>query len=138
LLYRLRVVLFLFFVAIVIGTAIRPAVDWLHRRGISRPMGIIFIYILIAGLVTGFGAMIFPLIADQVTEISRNLPNYYAGVRESLITSNSRLLQNIGWRIPSEVSLLFSRTTTTPEGDRSSIKSRKPFLLQPGFGILAT
>ena len=36
LLYRLRDVLFLFFVAIVVGTAIRPAVEWLHRRGV-RP-----------------------------------------------------------------------------------------------------
>ena len=48
LLYRLREVLFLFFVAIVVGTAIRPAVDWLHRRGLSRATGIIIIYLLIA------------------------------------------------------------------------------------------
>jgi predicted PurR-regulated permease PerM len=119
LLYSLRVVLFLLFVAIVIGTAIRPAVDWLHRRGISRPMGIIIIYILIAGLLTGFVAMVFPLIADQVTEISRNLPNYYAEVRQTLVTSNSRLLQNIGFRIPSDISLLLNRTTTTPEGEQA-------------------
>jgi predicted PurR-regulated permease PerM len=118
LLYSLRVVLFLLFVAIVIGTAIRPAVDWLHRRGISRPMGIIFIYILIAGLLTGFVAMVFPLIADQVTEISRNLPEYYAEVRQALVSSNSRLLQNIGFRIPSEISLLLNRTATTPEGEQ--------------------
>ena len=118
LLFRLRVVLFLFFVAIVIGTAIRPAVDWLHRRGISRSLGVIIIYILIAVLLMGFVAMIFPLIADQVTEISRNLPNYYAEVRQALISSNSRLLQNIGWRTPSEISLLFNRTTTTAQGEQ--------------------
>lgn len=112
LLYSLRVVLFLFFVAIVIGTAIRPAVDWLHRRGISRSMGIIIVYILIAGLLMGFVAMIFPLVADQVTEISRNLPDYYVEVRQALISSNSRLLQNIGWRIPSEISILIDQNTT--------------------------
>jgi len=115
LLYRLRVVLFLFFVAIVIGTAIRPAVDWLHRRGIPRGTGIIIIYILIAGLVTGFVAMIFPLLADQATEISRNLPDYYASLRSSLINSGNRLLQNIGWRIPSEVSILIRRDPDTEE-----------------------
>ena len=118
LLYRLRVVLFLFFVAIVIGTAIRPAVDWLHKRGISRSAGIIISYIVIAGLVTGFVAMIFPLIADQATEISRNLPKYYIEFRQSLVNSNSRLLQNLGWRTPSEVYLLINRTTTTPEGEQ--------------------
>ena len=115
LLYSLRLVLFLFFVAIVIGTAIRPAVEWLHRRGISRSAGIIIIYILLAALLTGFIAMIFPLLADQATEISRNLPGYYGEARSWLINSSNRLLQNIGWRMPSELSLLGSRNTETEE-----------------------
>ncbi|HLO16425.1 MAG TPA: AI-2E family transporter, partial [Anaerolineales bacterium] len=105
LLYSLRLVLFLFFVAIVLGTAIRPGVDWLHRRGISRAIGIIIIYILLAALVIGFLAMILPLVADQVTQLSQNLPDYYAGIRSSLINSSNRLLQNIGWRFPSKLSL---------------------------------
>lgn len=115
LLYRLRDVLFLFFVAIVVGTAIRPAVDWLHRRGIPRATGIILIYILIAGLVVGFLAMIVPLLADQVTELSRTLPEYYTNFRSALINSHNRLLQNIGWRIPSQVGLLVNRDPNTAE-----------------------
>jgi predicted PurR-regulated permease PerM len=93
----------------VIGTAIRPAVEWLHRRGISRSVGIIVIYILIAALVTGFLAMILPLLADQGTEISRSLPEYYSAFRSSLINSENRLLQNIGWRFPSQLSVLGNR-----------------------------
>lgn len=109
LLYRLREVLFLFFVAIVVGTAIRPAVDWLHRRGIARGTGIIIIYILIAALAVGFMAMILPLLADQATEISRTVPEYYANFRSALISSGNRLLQNIGWRLPSELTVLMRR-----------------------------
>ena len=41
LLYSLRIVLFLFFVAIVLGTAIRPAVEWLHRGGFLGPWGLL-------------------------------------------------------------------------------------------------
>jgi predicted PurR-regulated permease PerM len=115
LLYRLRDVLFLFFVAIVLGTAIRPAVDWLHRRGIPRATGIIIIYILIAALVIGFLAMILPLLADQATEISRTLPEYYSGLRSGLINSENRLLQNIGWRLPSQIAVLTSRGPDTEE-----------------------
>ena len=115
LLYRLRDVLFLFFVAIVLGTAIRPSVDWLHRRGIPRATGIIIIYILIAGLVVGFLAMILPLLADQATEISRTVPEYYASFRSALINSDNRLLQNIGWRIPSQITVLFNRGSNTEE-----------------------
>jgi predicted PurR-regulated permease PerM len=115
LLYSLRMVLFLFFVAIVVGTAIRPAVEWLHRRGISRAAGIIIIYFLIAGLVVGFLAMILPLLADQATEISRNVPQYYSSFRSALINSQNRLLQNIGWRTPSEISLLIQRDPNNEE-----------------------
>jgi predicted PurR-regulated permease PerM len=115
LLYSLRAVLFLFFVAIVVGTAIRPAVDWLHRRGVPRGTGIIVIYILIAGLATAFVAMIFPLLADQAAEISRSLPEYYTGIRSALINADNRLLQNIGWRLPSEISILTRRDPNTEE-----------------------
>ena len=115
LLYRLRDVLFLFFVAIVVGTAIRPAVDWLHRRGIPRATGIILIYILFAGLVVGFFAMIAPLLADQTTEISRTVPEYYTNFRNALIDSGNRLLQNIGWRIPPQVTLIIHRGPNTGE-----------------------
>ncbi len=115
LLYNLRVVLLLFFVAIVIGTAIRPAVEWLHRRGISRAAGTIIIYVMIAGVLIGFLAIIFPLIADQATQISQNLPQYYLGVRDSLVNSPNRLLQNIGARIPSQLSLFIITRTANPE-----------------------
>jgi len=115
LLYSLRVVLFIFFVAIVLGTAIRPAVEWLHRRGISRSTGIIIIYILIGGLLSGFVAMVFPLLADQTTEISQNLPRYYTNFRGALITSGNRLLQTIGWQIPAQLSVLTSRTADSEE-----------------------
>jgi predicted PurR-regulated permease PerM len=90
-------------------------VDWLHRRGIPRATGIILIYILIAGLVVGFLAMIVPLLADQATEISRTVPEYYTNFRNALIDSNNRLLQNIGWRIPSQVGLLVNRDPNTEE-----------------------
>jgi predicted PurR-regulated permease PerM len=115
LLFRLREVLFLFFVAIVLGTAIRPAVEWLHRHGVSRTTGVIIIYILIAGLVAGFAAMIFPLLADQATAISKTIPEYYLSIRSWLINSHNRLLQNIGWRLPSEIALLLSRNARTEE-----------------------
>ena len=117
LLYSLRVVLFLFFIAILIGTAIRPGVEWLHRRGVPRALGIIIIYVLIAGLLVGFLAMILPLLAEQATQISRALPEYYTELRSQLINSSNRLLQNIGWRFPSQLSLLGTTFASSEEED---------------------
>src|SRR5689334_10533402 len=92
LLYSLRLVLFLFFVAIVVGTAIRPAVDWLHRRGVSRALGVIIIYVLIAALVTGIMALVLPLIVEQVTQIVQKLPQSYVDFRGALVNSSNRVL----------------------------------------------
>jgi predicted PurR-regulated permease PerM len=115
LLYRLRGVVFLFFVAMVIGVALRPGVEWLRRRGIARRSGIILIYILIAGILTGFLAMTFPLLAEQATQVSQNLSYYYADLRGALVNSGNRLLQNIGWRIPSQLNFFLRRDSTAAE-----------------------
>jgi predicted PurR-regulated permease PerM len=108
LLYRLRALIFLLFVAIVIGIAIRPLVEWLQRRGVARNTGIIIIYILIAAVVLGFLALTFPVIADQATQLSQNLPQYYSEIRGALVNSGNRLLQNIGLRLPPELTLFLS------------------------------
>ena len=115
LLFSLRIVLFLFFVAIVIGTAIRPAVDWLHRRGVSRAVGVIIIYVLIAAAVIGVMALVLPLIAEQVTQIAQSFPDYYAGFRGALVNSGNRLLQNVGLRIPPQFFMLINRTSVDTE-----------------------
>jgi predicted PurR-regulated permease PerM len=115
LLYRLHTVLFLFFVAMVLGTAIRPAVEWLYRRGISRTTGVILVYILIATLLTGFLATVVPLLADQTTQLSQNLPEFYTTARHWLVNSDNRLLQNIGARIPPQFGLLLNSNFTTEQ-----------------------
>ena len=116
LLYRLRVLIFLLFVAIVIGIAIRPVVEWLQRRGISRNTGIIIIYILIAAVVLGFLALTFPVIADQATQLSQNLPQYYSEIHRALMNSSNRLLQNIALQMPSGLTLFLSRVPATDGG----------------------
>jgi predicted PurR-regulated permease PerM len=108
LLYRLGFLIFLLFVAIVVGTAIRPMVEWLQRRGVSRIAGVIIIYFLLAAFATGILALVFPLIADQTTQISQNLPQYYAEIRRALVNSDNHLLQNIAFRLPDQLSLFLS------------------------------
>jgi predicted PurR-regulated permease PerM len=115
LLYRLSFLIFLLFVAIVIGTALRPMVEWLQRRGVSRMAGVIIIYIVLAGLFIGFLALIFPVIAEQATQLSQNLPQYYGEFRRALVNSNNRLLQNIAFRIPENLSLQAAANLNTSE-----------------------
>ena len=45
--YRFNQVFFTVFIAVVLGTVIRPVVGWLYRRGIPRIAGVILVYFLL-------------------------------------------------------------------------------------------
>jgi predicted PurR-regulated permease PerM len=70
---------------------------------------------LIAAALIGFLALIVPLIVDQATQLSQNLPDYQLSFRKALIDSNNLLLRNIGWRIPIEFTLFGGRSPTSQE-----------------------
>ena len=114
LLYRFRTVVFLFFIAIVIGTAIRPAVDWFYKRGITRSAGIILIYLILAAFLAGFLSLVVPLVVDQATQLTSNLPAYQSALRRALLNSNNLILWNIGIRMPS-VLFMFGNGNPTAE-----------------------
>ena len=54
LLYRFYQVIFILFIAIVIGTVIRPVVNWLYQRGLSKIAGAILVYLVLLILLIGF------------------------------------------------------------------------------------
>lgn len=115
LLYRFRTVVFLLFIAMVIGTTMRPAVEWFYRRGLSRPAGIIVIYLTIAAILIGFIALVVPLVVDQITQLSQYLPSLQLDFRKALIDSDNLLLRNIGWRIPAEFNFFGNRNPSNEE-----------------------
>src|SRR4030043_148348 len=81
-LYRFNQVVFILFIAIVMGTVIRPVVTWLYRRGLPRIAGVILVYIMLLALLIGFALLLFPLIVQQGATIATALPGYYQSLRE--------------------------------------------------------
>ncbi len=81
LIYRFNQVVFILFIAIVIGTVLRPIVIWLHRRGLPRIAGLMLVYFLILIAIIGFAFLIFPLIVEQGTTIIATLPSYYQSLQ---------------------------------------------------------
>lgn len=115
LLFRFSWVVFVLFVAAVMGTAIRPVVDWLSQRGIKRIWAVIFIYLLIFLLVGLFIALSAPLVLTQGAEISRSITRYYGLIRNSLSQSPSMIIRQIAVRFPIDFTLL--TTPTLPPGN---------------------
>ena len=82
LLYRFSQVVFILFIAIVIGTVIRPVVAWLYSRGVPRMVGVILVYLLLLALLTSFVLLLFPVVFEQGITIAAAVPGYYQSLRE--------------------------------------------------------
>jgi predicted PurR-regulated permease PerM len=100
LLYRFNQVIFTLFIAVVIGTVIRPAVAWLHQRGLPQTAGIILVYLLVFLLLTGFLLLLFPLISDQSTTVAAAMPDYYQNLRAWLVNHPNQFLAGLSEFLP--------------------------------------
>ena len=110
LVFRFYNVAFIFFTALVLGTAIRPAVDWLYRRKLPRAAGVILVYLTLLALLTGFILLLAPLLVEQTKAIIAELPTYYQSLHASLASSPSALIRRLALQMPAAAAL------SLPEG----------------------
>ena len=103
LLYRFYQVVFILFVAIVIGTVIRPAVTWLYHRGLPRLAGVVLIYILVLAFLVGFVFLLFPLIVEQGTSIAAAVPGYYQSLRAWMVNIPNQLIMRLSEFLPARL-----------------------------------
>jgi predicted PurR-regulated permease PerM len=100
LLYHFYQVVFILFITILMGTVIRPAVNWLHRRGLPQTAGVILVYLLLLALLTGFMLLLFPLIVEQGTTIAAAVPGYYQSLRIWMDNNPNLLIVRLGEFLP--------------------------------------
>ncbi len=100
LLYRFYQVVFILFITILMGTVIRPAVNWLYRRGLPQTAGVILVYLLLFALLTGFVLLLFPLIVEQGTTIAAAVPGYYQSLRDWMGNNPNQLIVRLGEFLP--------------------------------------
>ncbi len=100
LLYRFYQVVFILFIAIVMGTVIRPVVTWLQRRGLPRIAGVILVYLLLLALLISFVLLLFPLIVEQGTTIAAAVPGYYQSLREWMVNYPNQLIVRLSEFLP--------------------------------------
>jgi predicted PurR-regulated permease PerM len=115
LLYRFSQVVFILFIAVVMGTVIRPVVAWLHRRGLPRVAGVILVYILLLALLVGFILLLFPLIVVQSTTIAASVPGYYQSLRVWMANFPNPLMVSLGGFLPTTLPGLEPIVQTGPQ-----------------------
>jgi predicted PurR-regulated permease PerM len=73
-LWKLRVLLSLFFFGLVIAAAMRPGIEWLHERRVPRSVGLAIHYLALAGVVALFLWLVVPRAVTQVGDALGNVP----------------------------------------------------------------
>lgn len=100
LLYLFSNVLFVLFVAIVIATALRPAVLWLERYHIPQWLGALLLYLTLSLLTLGVLALMVPLLVEQANALTKEVPTYYNNVRGWIADTRIPLLLNFAGQLP--------------------------------------
>lgn len=73
-LWKLRVLLSLFFLGLVIAAAMRPGIEWLHERRVPRSVGLAIHYLALAGVVALLLWLVVPRAVSQVGDALGNVP----------------------------------------------------------------
>lgn len=115
LLYRFYQVIFILFVAIILGTVIRPIVNWLNQRGLPKVAGVLLVYFLLLVLLVGFLFLLFPLVFDQGTAIIKKIPDYYQNLRSWLGNSSNHLFASLDQFLPAVIPGFEKVYQTAPE-----------------------
>jgi predicted PurR-regulated permease PerM len=70
-------ILILVVVSMFLAVGLNPAVEWLGRRGLRRPLAVLAVVVVFLGAVALFLVALVPVIADQVTLIADNAPKWF-------------------------------------------------------------
>lgn len=125
-LYTVRDVLIIILIALILTAALDPMVDWLQKRKIPRPLGLLILYV---GLVGGFflvvGLIIPPLI-EQFQQLAETLPGQFerfltaTGLGQWVQTQGTgeveKLLTSFFTQLDQPVSRVFSTITDVFSG----------------------
>jgi predicted PurR-regulated permease PerM len=84
LLWLIRGVIGVVFMAVFLAVALGPAVDWFERRvGARRSMAILLTYLSLLLTVAAIGFLVVPPIVEQTTKFVENVPEYAAQIRDN-------------------------------------------------------
>ena len=118
-LWKLRVLLSLFFLGLVIAAAMRPGIDGLRRRGVPRSVGLMLHYLALAGFVALFLWLVVPRAVAQVSDAIGTVPTsrtqlkhaaqHSTGVKHTVLVALQKRLK----KLPSAGGVVHASVTVT-------------------------
>jgi predicted PurR-regulated permease PerM len=121
-LYLARDILALFFLSIILTATLDPAIDWMSRKKIPRPLGVFIIYIALFLMIGILVSLIIPPLVSQFKNFTQDLPAYserlsefFTGIEQyaqsyGIVFNSHDFLQNIVGNFFQSSGKIFSTT----------------------------
>jgi len=98
-----------FLLGLMVAYIILPAVNWLDahapkllkRRGVSRPLAIVIVYLVAIGIFVGLLAFFIPAVIEQAKGFGRALPRYLDQIEQLVVYDFADFME----RVPPEISV---------------------------------
>lgn len=126
--YLVRDIITALVFAVIVASALEPAIEWLKTRGVPRILGAIMIFLVIASALFFMIYLIFPLFSEEFSALSGSYPNIQqqliSGLEkagdipflteniEDLINISSQYLEKLGGGIFNFASVVFGGVLT--------------------------
>jgi len=94
LVYLVRDVLALLFVAVIFSAAVDPWVDWLQKHKVHRAVSILMIYAISLAVFSLVVVMMIPPVTQQIGQIVNNFPTYYEKISTGLNSLHHQAVNN--------------------------------------------
>lgn len=121
LLHEIRVIFPPLVLALLIIYLLNPIVTRLQNRGVRRSIGAVLSYIVVLAALTLAGILVFPLISNQVSHFSENLPQLRQDLVDSINDVATKMEDRFGVSIDTEqISCLLGPEGTSVAGDFST------------------
>ena len=115
LIYRYRLVILIIFTAIVFATALKPLNSWFVKRGASKIVSMLVVYLLLAALLAGISWIIVPIFIEQSLALTVSVPQMYQDLRTIILNSPILFLSNLALYLPTNLNLLVSNVAVDAE-----------------------
>jgi predicted PurR-regulated permease PerM len=122
LLYVIRDIIAILFIAIIIAATIEPMVDWMNRKKIPRALAVLIIYIILFSIIGAAFYFLIPPLFAQLKDLASNLPAYseritgfFKGLQSygqsyNVSFSEQNIIQNISDNLGKSSLAIFSTT----------------------------
>jgi predicted PurR-regulated permease PerM len=113
-LYYLIDLLLIFFLGVIVATALQPAHLCLARWGIPKGLAVLFIYFHFLLIIVLLGLFVGPTLFEQISAFVASVPLQYEQFVADSRNSSNTFLQQLGSQLPSFSTIMHQLSTRTP------------------------